>query len=102
MVAFAHVDRPIAAVATVMARYEFKGNPIEPYRICLNFNPTNTVIWVDKDCFKNGDLEEGFLAQLKAADSELYERVGTHSLEFQEAKSKRKIDGDALLSALWP
>lgn len=106
LIAVAFTDEPLTSLATIMFMYDKNGNPVDPYRICLNFNPTHTVVWIDETSFKDNGLNDSLMSEMSAADPEIFLRNPSSSrdvhLEFQEAKSKRKLDTTELFSLLWP
>ena len=104
LIALAISDRVVASLGNLLPFFERFGNPREPYRIALNFNPTHTVVWVDESSFVDGGLEKSFMKRLEEIDPKFLTRTGEAgvSLQFVDPTTKQEIDRFELFCLLWP
>jgi hypothetical protein len=105
VVAVADWDRAAASLQTLLlpmfARF---GNPRKPYRICLNYNPTRQVVWIDATSFSADGLEAAFTQKLGKVDAKfsMRRRAAGAKLRFFDPFTTAEIDTNELFSRLWP
>ena len=104
VVAVADLDRAAASLQALLPMFERFGNPRKPYRICLNFNPTRQVVWVDATSFSGSGLDAAFTHKLGEVDPKFSARrkAVAAELRFVDPFTTSEIDTHELFSRLWP
>lgn len=104
VVAVADWDRAAASLQMLLPMFERFGNPRKPYRVCLNYNPTRQVVWIDATSFSAGELETAFTQKLGKVDSKfsVRRRATGAKLRFFDPFTTTEIDTHELFTRLWP
>ena len=92
------------ALAALARLFERHGDPDAAYRVCLVFNPTRRVVWIEARSFSGGRPNAALVDELLKADSRFSTHVGksVSDLRFVDPATGRPIDQDRLFARLWP
>jgi hypothetical protein len=104
VVAVADLNQGAASLELLLPMFERFGNPQKPYRLCVQFNPTRHIIWIDIASWSTGRLSPEFAFKLKKVDSKVLRRrgSGTAELQFFDPLTNGRLDERQLFARLWP